>query len=153
MSGSWPPQDHPYLTDETFDVTSECNTIYNCFAWAAGNDQKWWCPSEDGYWPDGVPRELTIGAFVQAYEKLGYKLCSDGSLVPGVEKIAIFGHRVEGEEEPTHAALQLENGKWTSKMGPLEDIRHETAEVVRGPLYGKILCFMERTRPTNPQTA
>ncbi len=132
-----------------FDVTSECDSIYNCFAWAAGDDKKWWCPSEDGYWPDGVPRESTVGAFVQVYGKLGYKLCVDGSLVPELEKIAIFGVGPAGEEEPTHAALQLENGEWTSKMGTLEDISHKTVDAVRGPLYGKIVCFMSRPRSTS----
>ena len=104
---------------------------------------------EDGYWPDGIPRELTIGAFVQLYQKCDYRLCSDGALVPGVEKIAIFGNGNEGEEEPTHAALQLENGEWTSKMGTLEDIRHKTPDAVRGPLYGKIICFMSRPEKSN----
>lgn len=146
MPGSWPPADHPYLTDGTFDITSECSPTYNCIAWAAGDDKNWWWPAEDGYWPEGAPREETIGAFVQAYQTLGYEICLDGALVVGWEKIAIFGSGREGEEEPTHVALQLENGEWTSKMGPLEDIRHGDAEAVRGPLYGRLICFMSRPR-------
>lgn len=149
MAGSWPPQDHPYLTDATFEITSECSGIYNCIAWAAGDDRNFWWPDSMGigYWPDGIPRAESMDAFVQAYQQLGYRLCDDGTLTPGLEKIAIFGIGPEGQEEPTHAALQLESGEWTSKMGPLEDIRHKTADAVRGPLYGKIVCFMLRPRP------
>jgi hypothetical protein len=39
----------------------------------------------------GARRDETIEAFVEAYGTLGFRLCFDGSLVPGVEKLAIFG--------------------------------------------------------------
>lgn len=99
-----------------------------------------------GYWPAGIPRTVTVGAFVQAYETLGYKLCHDGALKAGLEKIAIFGTSTAGAQVPTHAALQLKSGEWTSKMGPLEDIRHKTVDAVNGPVYGKVICFMSRPR-------
>jgi hypothetical protein len=39
---------------------------------------------------------------------------------------------------PTHAALQLESGDWTSKLGDFEDISHSTIEAVSGPVYGRV---------------
>lgn len=48
-----------------------------------------------------------------------------------------------------HAALQLENGDWTSKMGSAEDILHILAEVLEGPEYGHVARFLSRPRPTD----
>jgi hypothetical protein len=85
---------------------------------------------------------------MRAYETLGYKLCLNGSLENGVEKIAIFGiKRPDGTVSPTHAALQLESGEWTSKLGPLEDVVHPDVNAVRGPVYGKVVLYVSRTRP------
>jgi hypothetical protein len=100
-----------------------------------------------GHWPAGAPRTVTIDAFMKAYATLGYKLCYDGSLEPGLQKIAIFGVGASGSEVPTHAALQLESGEWTSKLGPFEDVRHKTVDAVNGPIYGKAVCYMSRSRP------
>ena len=69
MVGSWPQQDHPYLTAASCKVTSKADTRYNCIAWAAKDDLKFWWPDQMGigYWPAGITREVTIGAFVGAY--------------------------------------------------------------------------------------
>lgn len=105
-----------------------------------------------GYWPPPpVPREETMQAFVEAFESLGYRLCLNDSLEEGVEKIAIFGARspIPGEPAvPTHAALQLSSGEWTSKLGTYEDISHATVEGVSGPVYGRPMIFMSRPHPT-----
>jgi len=100
-----------------------------------------------GYWPLGVLRAEIVDAFVQAYQALGYELCYEGGLEAGLEKIAIFGiAQQDGSVAPTHAALQLESGEWTSKLGPFEDIRHMIVEAVNGPVYGRVVCFMSRPR-------
>jgi hypothetical protein len=87
-------------------------------------------------------------AFVEAYGTLGFRLCFDGSLQPGIEKLALFGTVNPGDEPPTptHAALQLESGWWTSKLGPFEDISHEPVDAVNGPVYGKVIYYMARPR-------
>jgi hypothetical protein len=51
---------------------------------------------------------------------------------------------------PTHAALQLESGLWTSKLGEFEDINHLTPNAVAGPVYGGVLCYLERPRAPVP---
>jgi hypothetical protein len=102
-----------------------------------------------GWWPPGVPRETTKEAFVKAYETLGFELCIGPMLEPGIEKLAIYTLRspFSGIESPMHAALQLESGEWTSKLGPLEDIVHLDATDVNGPAYGQPVVYMSRPRP------
>jgi hypothetical protein len=46
--------------------------------------------------------------------------------------------------ECTHAARQLSNGCWTSKLGKLNDIQHGTPESIEGTEYGIVYCFMKR---------
>ncbi|MFZ0661767.1 MAG: hypothetical protein WAM66_03680 [Acidobacteriaceae bacterium] len=125
---------------------------YNCIAWAAGVDSKWWwpVPAQAYFWPEGVPREVTFEAFMQAYATLEYQLCLNSSLQTALEKIAIFGiEAADGTRMPTHAALQLVSGKWTSKLGVFEDIQHDTEDAVNGPTYGKVVCYMSRPRPAS----
>jgi hypothetical protein len=147
MSGSWSPAEFPNLTDSTCKVTSPPARRYNCIAWAAGDDtQNWWPdPYNIGYWPQGVPREESIQAFMLAYESLGYKLCYGDHFEEGIEKIAIYG--IENPDKtvtPTHAARLLSSGEWTSKLGNFEDIGHKTLEAVDGPVYGRKVCCMSR---------
>lgn len=99
-----------------------------------------------GYWPQNVDRVNTIETFLRAFGTLGYTLCFDGVLESGVEKIAIYGKGTPGSEAPTHAARQLEQGGWTSKLGDFEDINHATVADVEGPVYGQVICYLARRR-------
>lgn len=105
-------------------IASPPSVLYNCIAWAADDTTRWWWPGpeEISYWPPNVSRIETLEAFVEAFATLGYKPCDNDLLEPEFEKIAIF---VDSKGEPTHAARQLPNGKWTSKLGRLEDVEHE----------------------------
>ncbi len=149
MPGSWPQQELPHLADDNCEIKSKKTKRYNCIAWAAGEDFRWWWPDPMGktYWPAGVTRAQTIAAFLEAYGTLGFKLSFDGTLQNGVQKLAIFGKGVAGAETPTHAALQLQNGEWTSKIGPFEDIEHKVVAAVEGPVYGRVICYLSRPRP------
>jgi hypothetical protein len=149
MPGSWPPSDFPSLNNSNCRETSPSKRRYNCIAWAAGDTTRKWWPdfAHQGHWPQGITREETISAFVQAYETLGYKLCFDERLETGIEKIAIYGIEIPGQGiEPTHAARQLENGEWTSKLGDFEDISHTTLDALNGPVYGRMICCVSRPR-------
>lgn len=150
MPGSWPPSELPRLTPDNHTVTSKVSTRYNCIAWAAGDTARWWWPDARniGYWPPGVQRALTLEAFVEAYGTLGFRPCENGCFQTGVEKVAILG-RLPANAPPTpeHAALQLDSGEWTSKLGPFEDISHATLEAVGGPAYGEVICYLSRPRP------
>lgn len=144
--GSWRREDLPFLTPDNCEVTSECTPRYNCIAWAAGVTEEWWWPASKGYWPSGAPRVATVEAFIRAFETLGYAKCGDGLFDLEYEKIAIYARNVNGIPEPTHAARQLMNGRWTSKLGTAEDIEHEFVEDVNGPEYGEPVCFMRRPK-------
>ena len=150
MPGSWRQQDHPNLTNANCEITSQVSPKYNCIAWAAGDDKNAWWPSKRpiGYWPLGARRVVTLEAFIQAYRTRGYQVCDNGELEVGVEKIAIYGtvQSTSGSIVPTHASLQLESGEWTSKMGPLEDIKHKAVHDVNGPVYGEPRQYMSRPR-------
>lgn len=98
----------------SFRVTSQADAAYNCIAWAAGEDDRWWWPSEFAYWPPGVPQVETLPAFIAAYGTLGYEISASGDLEPGYVKIGLY---IDAGGTPTHAARQLPNGAWTSKHG------------------------------------
>lgn len=146
MPGSWPQNEFPHLTSTTCTVTSGATRRYNCLAWAAGESHQRWepDPDEDYYWPPGVPRRLTLEAFVLAYTYLGFSVCFSAALENGLQKIAIFAIERNGTMIPTHAALQLETGSWTSKLGDFEDIEHPALESVNGPIYGRPAIYMQR---------
>lgn len=131
----------PSLANEGFTETSPATAQYNCIAWAAGRTDEWWWPLPVGAysWPEGVPRAETLGSFLLAFQSLGYMECEDGRLEPGVGRIALFA--LGGK--PTHAARQLPNGSWTSKLGKWIDISHSLNGLV-GPMYGEVAAFMKR---------
>ena len=131
----------PHLDE--FQVTSESTSQYNCFAWALGEDSRWIDP--DGYWPENIPNDGTVDSFVELFRAAGYEPCDDGSLETGSEKIVIY----TWNDSATHAARQLENGQWTSKLGNYEDIVHSTPEELQGEInysYGRVVVFMIRPR-------
>jgi hypothetical protein len=137
-----PSPDFPNLHAGNHHDTSPASDRYNCLAWAAGRDDQWWEPAGTDYWPANVPRDYKLTSLVLAYESVGYAICADGAQESGVEKIALYA---DGEEY-RHAALQLETGKWTSKMGAFEDIEHDAPEDVAGPCNGQVAVFMKRER-------
>ena len=95
------------------------------------------------YWPPDVPRQMTIDAFIKAYGTLGYEACNTFEVEQDYEKIALFE---DSEKTPTHAAKQLQDGRWTSKLGDFEDIEHADLHCLEGPLYGKVSCCLRRKR-------
>ncbi|SRR6266436_5257554 len=133
----------------TFEITSPRTRAYNCVAWAAGDTQRKWWPDRMNvaYWPRGVPREATLPAFIAAYATLGYEVCASGEIEGGFEKIAIYA---KPAGTPAHAARQLPNGKWTSKLGDEEDIEHDL-QCLKCMRYGEVRQFMKRAVP--PVTA
>lgn len=149
MPGSPYPGALPNLSPDNHRVTSPRTDRYNCIAWAAGDDGNWWWPvgNVKWRWPPGVPREETVAAFVAAFATLGYAPCRDGAPEAGYEKVALFARNDgNGVPVPTHAARQLPDGRWTSKLGKMEDIDHDTVAGVSGPAYGEPVRFLRRAR-------
>jgi hypothetical protein len=131
----------PNLPATGYMVTSPATFVYNCIAWAAGVTDDWWWPDPMGVstWPASARREETVAAFVEAFQSLGYIPCADDALEAGLEKVALYA--LAGV--PKHAARQLPNGRWTSKLGELEDVEH-TLEGLVGTWYGQVVQFLKR---------
>jgi hypothetical protein len=132
----------PNLAAEDHSVTSPSDSNYNCIAWAADQTDRWWWPDpfELYFWPADVPRVETLDTFVEAFRKQGYERCANADLETGFEKIAIYA-----KGKPTHAARQLPDGQWTSKLGQSCDIRHQSLHGVEGELYGSAVVFLKRS--------
>jgi len=132
----------PGLIDSGFSIMSPETPEYNCLAWTAGDTEAWWEPDAFnlGYWPSNAPREFSIDAYIKAYETLGYTCCENAEYEEGFEKIVLF---VNSYGKLTHAARQLNSGKWTSKLGQLEDIEHSLEGLV-GSQYGSVSIYMKR---------
>jgi hypothetical protein len=143
MSGSWPSRDFPNLKETDYRKTSDATPQYNCLSWAADESHRRWEPDAMAqlYWPSEAPRELTIESFVAAYATRGYEVCESVDAEEGFEKIALYA---DSDGLPTHAAKQLPNGHWTSKLGDFEDIEHFTLECLNGDLYGTPTLYMRR---------
>jgi hypothetical protein len=131
----------PRLKKSHLALTSPPTPSYNCIAWAAGEQsRKWWpWPTAAAYWPPGVSRNDDLESFLAAFSTLGYVQCEDGSAERAFEKIAFYG-RPDGV---LHAARQLTNGFWTSKLGDSEDISHSIYGLEAG-YYGDVLGYMKR---------
>jgi len=123
-------------------ISSPKTASYNCIAYAASDVNRWWWPDAYGqyYWPERVLRTASLPAFQQAYESLGYQLCGNGRHEANLEKIAVY----HLNRAPTHAARQLGDGRWTSKMGQWHDIVHTERCLTGSPEYGDIAFFMSR---------
>lgn len=132
----------PQLRRTSFAVTSPITPAYNCIAWAAGDKTRFWWPIQGAYWPPTVPKDDTIPAFISLFEQQGYTACADGSLEPGIEKVAIYA---DANQRVKHAARQLGTGMWTSKLGRNVDIAHELSGLEKSS-YGNVVVYMARTR-------
>jgi hypothetical protein len=92
---------------------------------------------------DLLADDFTVDAFIEAYGTVGFTPCDNGVLQVDVEKIALY---VDAEGEPSHAARQLADGRWESKMGTWEDIRHHGTACLEGGDYGTVKVYLARRR-------
>lgn len=94
------------------------------------------------HWPTGLPHNEQLQTFVQFFELHGYESATDGNVEPGYNKVALYAK----DGEFRHVARQMRNGRWTSKLGKLEDISHEL-DAIEGSGdygYGEVAVFMKR---------
>lgn len=143
------PIEFPRIAAEGYNKTSCKTDSYNCIAWAAGDESRWWWPMGNGpdgraaHWPKGAPTNLTLKAFCIAFKTLGYDTCKDDCLEEGFEKVAIYAIGVK----PTHAARQLADGNWTHKIGRNIDMVASLSAVEQG-IYGEAVRYLRRKRRT-----
>jgi hypothetical protein len=146
---SWFPS---LAQDPGFEVKSRDDPDHNCIALAADITNRWWWPPTPNPpttvgrdWPDEARDEESLVAFVEAFQTIGYKRCKNGTRRRGLEKVAIYTD--PGSGRPKHAAKQLPDGTWTSKLGPYWDISHTAPAGVEGTSYGKVAVYLSRGGP------
>jgi hypothetical protein len=130
----------PNLNQNNFKITSPKSEEYNCIAWAYGVEDHWFWPNNDYYWPQNIKSEETVEAFIELFGSINYECCDSPLFENDYEKVAIYV--LNGI--PTHAARQLQNGKWTSKLGVEKDIEHDNLDCLNGPAYGIATVIMKR---------
>jgi len=138
--------DFPNSLGSPFGITSPKDKFYNCIAYVYGDYRRWYWPSSflvpPYFWPPAIPRVVHVNSFIQLYSSIGYQVCQHGDLQAGVEKLAIFGFDAL---RPKHAALQLVDGNWSSKLGENHDVSH-SIQNISGGTYGNVLAYMSRAR-------
>lgn len=130
----------PDLSPNEWAVTSSAAWWYNCMAWSVGDTARWWDHQFGNQWPENTPRSPNLDAYVAAFEAMGYIAGSDASLEDGVEKIALYA---DANGLWTHVTKQLPDGSWSSKLGKLEDIRHDELEALSSQ-YGDVAEILAR---------
>lgn len=131
----------PLSRNFPFIITSPETSSYNCIAWAYGiSDKRMWPNSRYYWWPPGVSNKLDLNSFEELFKSIGYENCADDSFENGYLKIAIYTKK---NGEPTHAARQLPDGNWTSKLGDSYDVQH-TIEGMSNGYYENATSFMRR---------
>ncbi|MCT7972148.1 DUF7689 domain-containing protein [Laspinema olomoucense] len=142
----WIEADYPNLLESGYRLTSSDTIDYNCIAWALEDTSKWWWPDEMGqqYWPPPMKREESLEAFIQVFASFGYEVCETASVEVGFQKVALYA---DSNRTPTHAARQLDSGKWTSKLGSGEDIEHHELDGLVGEKYGQVAAILKKIIP------
>ena len=77
---------------------------------------------------------------MEVFAGLEYEQCDDGDAEAGYQKVALY--EVQGEMK--HAAAQMPNGRWRSKMGQGPVIEHRSPESLAGGMYGNPTVYMRR---------
>jgi hypothetical protein len=135
----------PNSISEPFIKTSQDTISYNCIAWAYEDSTKCYWPDGIYFWPDDIPCIATLDNFILLFRKIGYEVCDNGDLENDYEKVAIYCNNFN---EPKHAARQLEDGFWTSKLGPYIDVSHTISGMSNG-VYGNVEVYMKRKKTTS----
>ena len=107
------PGAFPNLSSDELEIVEEPSERYNCIAYATGDTGNWWWPDGINYWPAWATLDNRIESLMEVFAGLEYEQCDDGDAEAGYQKVALY--EVHGEMK--HAAAQMPNGRWRSKMG------------------------------------
>ena len=135
----------PGLRGTPWAIKSRKTKRYNCFAWAAREKHRRWDFAKGAYWPPGVHRLSGIAYLVGAYLAEGFSVCHQAACQKydsTSDSIVLYERNRIG----THAARLLANGRWSSKLGDIEDVQHQTPEALSGTRYGGPIVYMKRKR-------
>ena len=130
----------PKLASEDFEIVERASEQYNCIAYAAGDTTKSWWPNGIDYWPPWATRDNRMESLKEAFAGLRYEQCDDSNVEEGYQKVALYGFQGRFE----HAAVQMPNGRWRSKMGRGPIIEHLNPKSISGGPYGDATTYMRR---------
>ena len=133
-------RDFPNLAREEFEFIDLASSQYNCIAYAVGDISQPWSDDPGDYWPPEVARNPTVQGLENLFRWLGYQKCRSPRQEVGYQKVALYGSKGLWE----HAALQMPNGRWRSKLGIGTLIEHETPRGLAGKTYGRPQVYMRR---------
>ena len=77
----------------------------------------------------------------EACAGLGYRQGHKSHVEYGYQRVALY----EVEDKCQHAAVQMPNGLWHSKMGHGPVIEHRSPESLSGGMYGDATVYMRMT--------
>lgn len=132
------------MVSRGYSVTSHECEHYNCIAHAADDKTQKWDPIAIPpvyYWPKGADRGDGADSLATAFMAIGYERCAGGEPEDGFEKVALY---IDDNGSWQHAAKQLPNGQWSSKLGEWEDVMHQSPHCFGDTEYGKVAYYMRR---------
>ena len=130
----------PHLAQAGFEIVGQPSERYNCIAYAAGDTSRWWWPNGVNYWPPWAPLTDSIASLMEVFAGLGYEISDAGDIAAGDQKVALY----EGDGKMQHAALQMPDGRWRSKMGQGPVIEHPSPDALSDGIYGRATIIMRR---------
>jgi len=136
----------PNLSEEGIEIVGRPSELYNCIAYAAGDTTGWWWPDGIAYWPPWATLDNRMESLKEVFTGFEYEQCADGYSEDGYEKVALY----EMQGGFAHAALQMPNGRWRSKMGEGPVIEHHSPESLSGGMYGEATVYMRRREVEPP---
>lgn len=131
----------PNLRRDGFTVVGPQSDLYNCIAYAAGDASQWWAHIPGRYWPSHATRSERLESLIEVFAGLGFEQCHDSQVEEGYQKVTLYEERGAW----THAALQMPNGHWRSKMGEGPVIEHPNPESLSAGPYGDATTFMRKS--------
>jgi hypothetical protein len=146
--------------DSRFRISSHKDINYNCIAWAGLHNDEYWWPEIVPYnkldgvkykWPFNLRNNDNLEYFIELFLNLGYKEETDNieNEHPKYRKIALFIKANSNISDRlnckcTHAARQLKNGLWASKLGCSHDIEHSNPYDLEGQQYGQLAIILKK---------
>lgn len=125
----------PFPNWKNARYTSPKDPGYNCMAWVFGDKSQLWWPNVSGhYWPVKAKRKDALAELRRYLKAEGWR--QDKSEKISFPAIAIYAKN----SKLKHVARMLENGRWTSKLGEIEDIEHDLSDLVCDD-YGSVVAI------------
>ena len=130
----------PNLSGEDFEILAQPSRRYNCIPYAAVDTTQLWWPNGISYWPPWATVDNKIESLKELFAGLEYEQCQYSNAESGYQKVALY--EIQGKFQ--HAALQMPNRPWRSKMGQGPVIEHRSPESLSGEKYGHPVVYMRR---------